>query len=64
MVTRSLLRRVTGPSLRDRVRNMTMQRELGLELLLLRIRRNQMRWFRHLIRTPPGYLTVEVFLAS
>lgn len=35
--------------------------ERGIETLLLRIERNQLRWFGHLIRMPPGRLPLEVF---
>jgi len=48
----SFLRRVAGLSLRDRVRSSDIRRKLGVELLLLRVERSQLRWFGHLIRTP------------
>ncbi|TWW59110.1 hypothetical protein D4764_06G0006400 [Takifugu flavidus] len=38
------LRRVSGLSLRDRVRSSAIREELGVEPLLLRVERNQMRW--------------------
>jgi len=59
----SFLCRVAGLSLRDRVRSSDIQRELGVEPLLLRIERSQLRWFGHLIRMPPGRLPLEVFRA-
>jgi len=59
----SFLRRVAGLSLRDRVRSSDIMRELGVEPLLLRIERSQLRWFGHLIRMPPGRLPLEVFQA-
>ena len=34
---------------------------LGVEPLLLRIERSQMRWLGHLVRMPPGRLPGEVF---
>lgn len=34
---------------------------LRAEPLLLHIERNQLRWFRHLVRMPPGCLAGEVF---
>jgi len=43
------LRRVAGPSLRERVRSSDIRRELGVETLLLRVE-SQLRWFGHLIR--------------
>ena len=59
----SFLRRVAGLSLRDRVRSSDIRRELGVESLLLRVERSQLRWFGHLIRMPPGRLPLEVFQA-
>ena len=57
----SFLRRVAGLSLRDKVRSSDIRRELGVEPLLLRIERSQLRWFGHLIRMPPALLPLEVF---
>ncbi|TWW57360.1 hypothetical protein D4764_07G0000790, partial [Takifugu flavidus] len=45
---------------RDRVRSSAIQEELGVEPLLLRVERNQMRWLGHLVRMPPGRLPGEV----
>ena len=59
----SFLRRVAGRSLRDRVRSSVTREELGVEPLLLRIERSQLRWLGHLYRMPPGRLPREVFLA-
>ncbi|KAK3510218.1 hypothetical protein QTP70_030444, partial [Hemibagrus guttatus] len=59
----SLLRRVAGRSLRDRVRSSVTREELGVEPLLLRIERGQLRWLGHLFRMPPGRLPGEVFRA-
>lgn len=55
------LRRVAGIRLRNRVRSSDIRRELRVEPLLLSIERSQLRWFRHLVRMPPGHLPVEVF---
>ncbi|TWW77341.1 hypothetical protein D4764_12G0007310 [Takifugu flavidus] len=55
----SVLHRVAGLSLRDRVRSSAILEELGVEPLLLRVERSQMRWLGHLVRMPPG----EVFRA-
>ena len=57
------LRRVSGLSLRDRVRSSVIREGLGVEPLLLRIERSQMRWLGHLVRMPPGCLPVKVFQA-
>ena len=59
----SFLRRVAGFSLRDRVRSSVIRQGLGVEPLLLRIERSQLRWLGHLIRMPPGRLPGEVFRA-
>ena len=55
--------RVSGLSLRDRVRSSIIWEGLGVEPLLLRIERSQMRWLGHLVRMPPGRLPGEVFRA-
>ena len=57
------LRRMSGLSLRDRVRSSVIREGLGVEPLLLRIERSQMRWLGHLVRMPPGRLPGEVFRA-
>ncbi|TWW63109.1 hypothetical protein D4764_03G0001170 [Takifugu flavidus] len=59
----SFLRWVAGLSLRDRVRSSAIREELGVEPLLLRFERSQMRWLGHLVRMPPGRLPGEVFRA-
>ena len=43
------LRRVTGLSLRDRVRSSVIWEGLGVEPLLLRIEKSQVRWLWHLV---------------
>ncbi|TWW81813.1 hypothetical protein D4764_01G0016280 [Takifugu flavidus] len=48
---------------RDRVRSSAIREELGVELLLFRIERSQMRWLGHLVRMPPGRLPGEVYRA-
>ncbi|KAK5915715.1 hypothetical protein CesoFtcFv8_001281 [Champsocephalus esox] len=57
------LRRVAGVSLRDKVRSSVIREGLGVEPLLLRVKRSQLRWFGHLVRMPPGHLPREVFQA-
>ena len=57
------LRRVAGVSLRDRVRSLVTREGLGVEPLLLCVERSQLRWFRHLVRMPPGRIPREVFQA-
>ncbi|TWW59434.1 hypothetical protein D4764_06G0009640 [Takifugu flavidus] len=59
----SFLRRVAGLSLGDRVRSSAIREELGVEPLLLRVERSQMRWLGHLVRMPPGRLPGEAFRA-
>ncbi|KAK0150922.1 Craniofacial development protein 2 [Merluccius polli] len=48
---------------RDRVRSSVIREELGVDPLLLRVERSQMRWLGHLVRMPPGRLPGEVFRA-
>ena len=55
------LRKLAGLSLRDKVRSSDIQRELGVEPLVLHVDRCQLRWHGRLIRMPPGRLPVEVF---
>ncbi|KAK0135147.1 hypothetical protein N1851_029035 [Merluccius polli] len=52
-----------GQGERDRVRSSVIREELGVDPLLLRVERSQMRWLRHLVRMPPGRLPGEVFRA-
>ncbi|TWW77623.1 hypothetical protein D4764_12G0010130 [Takifugu flavidus] len=59
----SFLCRVAGLSLRDRVRSSAIREELGVEPLLLRVERSQIRWLGLLVRMPPGRLPGEVFRA-
>ncbi|KAK0143194.1 Craniofacial development protein 2 [Merluccius polli] len=47
----------------DRVRSSVIREELGVDPLLLRVERSQMRWLGHLVRMPPGRLPGEVFRA-
>lgn len=47
-------------SLGDRVRSSFIQGKLGVELLLLHIKRSLLRWFVHLIRIPPPCLPLEM----
>ncbi|TWW62719.1 hypothetical protein D4764_04G0013660 [Takifugu flavidus] len=46
----SFLSRVAGLSLRDRVRSSAIREELGVEPLLIRVERSQMRWLGHLVK--------------
>ncbi|XP_061622105.1 furin (paired basic amino acid cleaving enzyme) a isoform X2 [Phyllopteryx taeniolatus] len=52
----SFFRRVSGLSLRDRVRSSVIREDIRVESLLLHIERSQMRWLGHLIRMPPGHV--------
>ena len=47
----------------DKVRSSVIREGLGVEPLLLCVERNQLRWFGHLVRMPPGRLPREVFQA-
>ena len=57
------LRRVAGVSLRGKVRSTAIQEGLGVEPLLLRVERSQLRWFGHLVKMPLSSLPREVFQA-
>ncbi len=59
----SFLCRVAGLSHRDRVRSLVIREELGVEPLLLRVEKSQIKWLRHLIRMPPRRLPGEAFRA-
>ena len=52
----SILHRVVGLSLRDRMRSSAIREELGIEPLLLSAKRSQIRWFGHVVRMPPKCL--------
>jgi len=58
------LRRVAGVSLRDKVRGSVIREGLGVEPLLLRVGRSQLRWFGHLVRMPPGKCSRHVQLGG
>ncbi|KAI3361870.1 hypothetical protein L3Q82_002194 [Scortum barcoo] len=53
-----------GAPLEIGVRSSVTREELGVEPLLLRIERSQLRWLGHLFRMPPGRLPREVFLGK
>ena len=55
------LRRVARLSHRDKVRSSAIQEEFGVEPLLLRAERSQIRWFGHLVMMPLGRLPDKVF---
>ena len=57
------LRRIEGVSLLDKVRNSEIQNSLGVESLLLRIERSQLRWFGHVSRMPQERLSKQVLSA-
>ena len=52
--------RVAGVSLGDKGRSSVIREGLGVEPLLLRVERSQLRWFGHLVRMPPGRLPREL----
>jgi exonuclease III len=58
------LRRVAGVRLLDRVRSSAIRESLGIEPLLLRIERSQLRWLGHVLRMPPERLVKQVLLSN
>ena len=57
------LRRVKGITRRDRVRNELVRSELKVEPLMTRIKRQQLRWFGHLLRMDENRQVKAVWLA-
>ena len=47
------LRLIYGITKRDRVRNVEVRRQLGVDPLILEIEKSQLRWLGHLLRMPP-----------
>ena len=54
-------RKLAWLTLIDIIRSSDNLKELEVESLLLRIESSQLRWFRHLIKVPPGHIPLEVF---
>lgn len=52
---------MSGLSLRDRVESSDIQDGFRVELLLQHIERNQLRWFKDLVKMPLEHLEGEVF---
>lgn len=63
VVKMSFLYRVSGFFHRDIVRSSVIWEELGIEPLLLHIKKSQLMWLGHVVRMPPGRLPGEVFRA-
>lgn len=61
MTKRGFLRKVVEVSHMDRVRSSDICEGLKMQLLLLRKERSLLRWFRYLVRMPPGRLPWVVF---
>ena len=59
----SFLRRVAVISLRDRVRSSVTRERLGVEPLLLRLERSQLRWFGSLVWITPECLPRKILFA-
>lgn len=55
----NFLPRVTSLSLGDRVKSVVIQDGLRVEPLVFYFDRNQLRWFRHLIKMPSGCLLLK-----
>ncbi len=56
----SVLGRVPRLTVGDRTRWLDIQKELGVQSLLLHVERSQLRCFGHLIRIPPGGVPLGV----
>lgn len=54
------LHSVAGPTLKNNMTSLDIQGELNVGLLLLCIKRCQLRWFAHLVKNPPGCLPGKV----
>lgn len=50
-----------GTSLRDTMRGSVIREKLRVELMFLRVKASQSRWYGHLVRMPLGHLSREVF---
>ena len=57
------LRRIEGVTLLDKVSNTNVHKSLGVESLLLRIERSQLRWFGHVSRMPQERLPKQTLFA-
>ncbi len=57
------LRKVAGIFLRDKVRRSVICEDLESRAAAPLLEMSQLRWFRHLVRMPPGGLPREVFRA-
>lgn len=55
--------RVSGLRLRDGMRSLDTQRDLGVELLRFCVERSLLRWFGRLVRIPFGHVPLEIFHA-
>lgn len=55
--------RLAGLSFRGTVRSSDIQREPGVEPLLLDVERSRLKWFGHLITLPLGCVPLDVFWA-
>ena len=58
------LRGVAGVRRIDRVRNSVIRLGLGVEPLLQKVSRSQLRWFGHVLRMPSNRLVGQVYLAQ
>jgi hypothetical protein len=54
------VRSMTGNSLRDRIRNEDLRKRLGIEAAIYYIKRQQIKWFEHVIRQRELNITQRV----
>ncbi|CAF1534892.1 unnamed protein product [Adineta ricciae] len=58
------LRRISGLTIRDKIRSTNIRESLQVEPLLQHIERSQLRWLGHVIRMPHNRLPYQVFEAK
>jgi hypothetical protein len=59
-ICRDILQRMTGNSLRDRIRNEDLRKLLEIEAAINYIKRQQIKWFGHVIRQKELNITQRV----
>ena len=55
------LRKAVGVTKRDKIRNDAIRKKLGMEPVLTHIKRQQIKWFGHLLRMPANTLPQRTY---